>query len=983
MKEGPSTLTPYPKTPGPTPAEPGIARPGLDYLLDTMPCGAFTLSRTGVVSQLNERAATLWGVDRAVLLGQLLPLALVPAPLYAALQHIRSQPPAPTKPSRFFLTRSQQWVAMSTVPTADGGLLVYWQDITWEQQRETWYHTLANHIPDLITRWDRDLRLIYANAALIEKSGQPLSWLLGKTNRQMGQPEEIAAPWMAMLTRAFETGELQQHYHVYPTPEGEAHYFSRLVPEVVDGQVQTVLAIDRDISDLKQAEAERQRQARFMAQVANATPDLIYVLQLADRQLTYANEQVYQVVGRAPNRPYAQGPYSFALPVHPDDYEQRMAHLTACAHLADQEVRQQKVRLRVADGSWRWFCLRDKVFERYPDGSVSHVIGSGQDIHAQTVAEQELATSRAFLQENLDAVAQIVWTHLSTGEVTFYNERWYAYTGLNYEQSRGLGWQQVCHPDEVAMIMTRLAAAVQRGESQDFESRNRRHDGQYRWHLNRTRAVRNEAGEIAYWIGTGTDIHDRKMAETELQRSRQLLQATLDSSSNIIQAKEAVRDAQGRIVDFRWRLTNNVAARLFGDVIGCTVLDKYPGAVPSGLFERFKEVTETGQPARFELEYCHEHINGWYDLSVVKMDDGVVVTTTDITDRKRAELALQQSKELLEAIFDISTGAFAVIKTITEGDKIVDFEFVLTNGVAAEWLGARNLVGRRYSEAYPAVKQTGLFTAFLRVMKTGVPLDNEQVFLGEGFHKWYRITARKLGELLVTTAEDITARKQAEADQLARQQQLANAVLEAQEGERRRIAEALHNGLGQQLYATKLHLDLLEGPSESDAAQQFVEAKRKATRLLSDAITQTRTISHQLMPTALAEFGLAVAVQDICSNYSSPQLRMQGWVAAQAQAWPSNLQLAVYRMAQELASNIVKHASASHASLHLDEQKGWIVLQAIDDGCGVGTQPTNGLGLKAMHDRTKLLNGKMAINSMPGQGTQISIRLPLTPELAT
>jgi PAS domain-containing protein len=74
MKEGPHTLTPYPKTPGLPLAEPGIARLGLDYLLDTMPCGTFTLSRTGVVSQLNERAATLWGVDRTVLLGQPLPL---------------------------------------------------------------------------------------------------------------------------------------------------------------------------------------------------------------------------------------------------------------------------------------------------------------------------------------------------------------------------------------------------------------------------------------------------------------------------------------------------------------------------------------------------------------------------------------------------------------------------------------------------------------------------------------------------------------------------------------------------------------------------------------------------------------------------------------------------------------------------------------------------------------------------------------------
>jgi two-component system NarL family sensor kinase len=211
--------------------------------------------------------------------------------------------------------------------------------------------------------------------------------------------------------------------------------------------------------------------------------------------------------------------------------------------------------------------------------------------------------------------------------------------------------------------------------------------------------------------------------------------------------------------------------------------------------------------------------------------------------------------------------------------------------------------------------------------------------------------------------------------QLIQQQQLTNAVLDAQESERQRIAESLHNGLGQLLYATQLHLNSLAATAGKEA---FTEGKRKVEHLLKTAIDQTRTISHQLTPTILQDFGLEVAVQDICRDFNSPRLRLYSEVSV-SRSLPPSLALAVYRMVQELINNVAKHAHATEASLHLIEQDGWLELQAEDNGQGFDhAQPrTKGMGLNALRDRIKLLNGLLTITSSPGQGTHVNIRIPL------
>lgn len=176
----------------------------------------------------------------------------------------------------------------------------------------------------------------------------------------------------------------------------------------------------------------------------------------------------------------------------------------------------------------------------------------------------------------------------------------------------------------------------------------------------------------------------------------------------------------------------------------------------------------------------------------------------------------------------------------------------------------------------------------------------------------------------------------------AAQQQRVAAVLEGQAEERRRTAESLHNGLCQLLYAAKLQLDRL--PQQPPTATH-----KEASSLLSEAIRQARTISHELTPALLADFGLQVALENIYYQLSNG-LRWQCHIKLRERPpLPLALQQAVYRLAQEPAYNVAKHAQAREATLEVGALPGWVVLRVEDDGCSFSpASVAGGLSLKTL-----------------------------------
>lgn len=141
-------------------------------------------------------------------------------------------------------------------------------------------------------------------------------------------------------------------------------------------------------------------------------------------------------------------------------------------------------------------------------------------------------------------------------------------------------------------------------------------------------------------------------------------------------------------------------------------------------------------------------------------------------------------------------------------------------------------------------------------------------------------------------------------------------------------------------------------------------------------------MSHELVPVLLKDFGLQKAMGEFCNRFTGTGIRLE--CHCFPERLPALLETAVYRISQELVNNIAKHSGASRASVEVSKDKSFVYLTAQDNGKGMagvegaGTYPAGkGIGLRTIQDRVKLLGGSIEIESVPGQGTEIFIRLPL------
>jgi signal transduction histidine kinase len=205
---------------------------------------------------------------------------------------------------------------------------------------------------------------------------------------------------------------------------------------------------------------------------------------------------------------------------------------------------------------------------------------------------------------------------------------------------------------------------------------------------------------------------------------------------------------------------------------------------------------------------------------------------------------------------------------------------------------------------------------------------------------------------------------------------LRTASVRAQEEERRRLAQALHDGTGQTLSVLQLHLGILARElSSQPAARKLTELQSVVESTMADV----RGLSRDLRPAALDRLGLAAALADLAESSSAPgfAVRFEG---DPAQAVPASTGLALFRIAQAALGNTLAHAQARSAVIRLAQESGQLVLSLEDDGRGFDAArmaPGAGIGLVGMRERAAWLGGVLRIDSAPGSGTRIRVEVPL------
>lgn len=218
----------------------------------------------------------------------------------------------------------------------------------------------------------------------------------------------------------------------------------------------------------------------------------------------------------------------------------------------------------------------------------------------------------------------------------------------------------------------------------------------------------------------------------------------------------------------------------------------------------------------------------------------------------------------------------------------------------------------------------------------------------------------------------------------ARAEELAARVVQAQEEERRRIARELHDEVGQLLTGAKLSQEMLT----ADLPAELGELRERALEnvdLIDETMDVVRQLSLDLRPAALDELGLSAALEWHIERYRHQTgITVTFREGALPQPLPDPQATAMYRIVQEALTNVARHASASEVWVEVTYEGGSLRVQVTDNGCGfdaaavLRTGPAEGrFGLVGLQERATLLGGKAHIESRPGQGTRITVELPL------
>ncbi|HEY9003990.1 MAG TPA: GAF domain-containing protein [Mucilaginibacter sp.] len=347
---------------------------------------------------------------------------------------------------------------------------------------------------------------------------------------------------------------------------------------------------------------------------------------------------------------------------------------------------------------------------------------------------------------------------------------------------------------------------------------------------------------------------------------------------------------------------------------------------------------------------------------------------------------LQENHKLLESIYNTTHVGMSVFKPIYNRKKqITDFKIIIVNKRIEDSSGRKDLPGKLYSKVFPGIKKMGLFDAMVNAMETGERVHMEYFYEHEGINRWYATMFIRNGDMLVSSNMDMTEqkrveernreldRRQKELEEM-QQQEIFRTVLDTQEIERKRIAETLHNSLGQILYAAKLSLGTVD---KSQINESNKESIKTADKLLTDAITESRRLSHELMPVILEDFGLKTSIEDVCRRLSG-KVQFKCRFKGSAKRLDKYIEVAIYRLIQELMMNVVRHSEASNSLVAIEAYHNRILVLVQDDGKGFNAlkEKAGGIGLKTIRNNVNLLNGNIDIISKAGKGTIINIDIP-------
>ncbi|HEV2802726.1 MAG TPA: PAS domain S-box protein [Pyrinomonadaceae bacterium] len=677
-------------------------------------------------------------------------------------------------------------------------------------------------------------------------------------------------------------------------------------------------------------EALRERE-RFIQQVVELTPVVLDVFDLQTEHHTYFSSDVVNLFGYTRDE-IAGMEDQFSVLTHPEDLPRLRENIAKLKELADGEINEFECRVRRRNGQWRWMLTRSMVFTRGERGEARQVVNATFDATERKEASEKLRESEERFRSTFELGLVGMAITSPTKGIVEVNDEFCKILGYERDELLKRTWAEMTHPDDLAADIAQFNR-VMAGEIDGYKLGKRfiRKDGRIIDTTISVKALRRADGSVDYFVALLEDITESKRFETLLGAQKRALEMVVGGSplAEVLAYLASIVERQSA--------NSSIASLMLLDDQGRL----HNGAAPS-LPEDFIQA-----------------------LDGIEADEGVGTCS-------RAA----------------ATGEVVITPDIAADPQWQDFKHLpLGLGLQSAWsmpivaadgrvLGTFGTYFREKREPTGFERQTVEIlcgTAALAIQR-----KRAEEALQRAHDELERRVAERTQELTVTVA---TLREEEE-----RRKELLRRIVFAQEDERRRIARDLHDQFGQQLNVMILHLGMLKEAcgDQPKVSEQIAALEANANQLDSDI----DFLVHQLRPTALDDLGLQAALTKHAkswSRHSGVHTEFHA-VGMEKDRLTPETETALYRIVQEALNNVAKHARAGHVVILLERRSDSVSLIVEDDGVGFDQQKVQdagkgngGFGLIGMRERAALVGGTLVIESHPGKGVSVFVRIPAPP----
>ena len=411
-----------------------------------------------------------------------------------------------------------------------------------------------------------------------------------------------------------------------------------------------------------------------------------------------------------------------------------------------------------------------------------HLIQQQQEVQQQ-LSEEHLRLKEALaalelqnrIYEHAEEIANMgTWNWNPDTNEAHYSDKLFHLFGMKAQEVKQ-GFTTITpfiHPDDRERMLS-LATNLKNGaDAIGIEYRIIRKDGEERIFYNQVKLVRGEQGERIY-VGTTTDITERKKGEQRLvQLKEELAQKATGRYLHLFNSidegfylAEVIFNEAGQPVDIFYHEENPSAVRILGiNAKGKKLSEVNPG-YEQYWFDVYVQVALTGKSQR--LEHYAKNFNKWFNFYVTKMGDEsgsqIAIVFHDITDLKTARRELEQNRNLLQSVFDVTYNGLSVLKSVrNKKGEIIDMEYLFANEATKQVNKRYDLEGKLYSEVHAGFKGTDYFNVVKNVVETGESHQYQLYYHFEHLDHWFNVTTVKLNDGVVISFEDISEIKKAE-----------------------------------------------------------------------------------------------------------------------------------------------------------------------------------------------------------------------------